>query len=323
MGHRRVFLRIIQQARRLQEYLLFGSADQTQSTCSNPLRTLGGVAHNQYGFPEARRLFLDSSGIRQNQVTGRKEVVEIKNLQRFNDSNPIATIQFFMSGGAHYRIHVDWIDGLKVFSLVHQATDCPEHIMHGLAKVLAPMRRNKNESTTTRPFKVLVPIIVHHGCRKRIYAGISRYINPRIVLSLIKEILPRLLRWRKVILRNQINGLAVELLRKRRFQIVSSEPRLYVPHGNLKIEAREGGGKTRSCITMHQHHIRLIAFKDVFHAEQNKRRNIKERLARPHYGEVIIRMDVKHSQHLRQHFSVLPSYANLNLKLRTRFKLVY
>ena len=68
--------------------------------------------------------------------------MKVQHLQRVDDAQPIEAIQLLMGRLPHEWVHVYGVDGLGVGVLLHHTSDCAEHTVHRLAKVLTTMRRD-------------------------------------------------------------------------------------------------------------------------------------------------------------------------------------
>ena len=55
---------------------------------------------------------------------------------------PVEAVKLLVRRLADERVHVDGVDRLGVGMLLHHAADGAEHAVHGLAEVLAAVRRD-------------------------------------------------------------------------------------------------------------------------------------------------------------------------------------
>ena len=60
-----------------------------------------------------------------------QEVVEVQNIQRFDDMDSIIVTQIFVCDFTHDRIHVNRINCLHIRMLIHYTADCLKHVTHG------------------------------------------------------------------------------------------------------------------------------------------------------------------------------------------------
>lgn len=146
MAHGLVLVLIAEQAAELAvDHVLLGS-DEFQCAGGHALGALRGVAHDKHRLAQARGLLLDAAGVREDKVARRQEVVEVENLERVDDVQPVEAVQLLVGGLADERVHVDGVDRLGVGMLLHHAADGSEHAVHGLAQVLAAVRRDEDEA---------------------------------------------------------------------------------------------------------------------------------------------------------------------------------
>lgn len=129
-------------------------ADELQRACRHTLGTFGGVAHDEYGLAQARRLLLDAAGVGQDEVARGHEVVEVEHLERVDDVKSVEAVELLMSCLTDERVHVDGVDRLGVGVLLHHAADGAEHAVHGLAQVLAAVRRDEDEAGALGPLQL-------------------------------------------------------------------------------------------------------------------------------------------------------------------------
>lgn len=121
--------------------VLFG-ADELQCAGGHALRTLGGVTHDEHRLAQARGLLLDAARVGEDEVARGHEVMEVENLERVDDVQAVEAVELLVGGLSDERVHVDGVDSLGVGMLLHHAADGAEHPVHGLAQVLAAVRRD-------------------------------------------------------------------------------------------------------------------------------------------------------------------------------------
>ena len=73
----------------------------------------------------------------------------IKNINRFNNMNPIASSQLFLCCFAHNWIHMNRIHSLAIRMLLKNSSNRSKHVMHRLTKIFSPMSSNKNKYRIT------------------------------------------------------------------------------------------------------------------------------------------------------------------------------
>ena len=127
----------------------------------------------------------------------------------------------------------------------------------------------------------------------------------------------------KGILADDRNSLSVEFFRIWAVYVVSSQPRLNMPHWNLQIETSKSRNKCCAGISMHQNHIWLYFFKYSLDLIQNLSRYIEQSLALFHDCQVVIRNNVEYVQNLLKHFLVLASHANYRFDCRSALQFIY
>lgn len=148
-------------------------ADELQRTGTHALGTLGGVAHDEYGLAQTRRLLLDAARVCQDEVARGHEVVEVEHLERVDDVKSVEAVELLVGGLADERVHVDGVDCLCVRMLLHHAADGAEHAVHGLAKVLAAVGRDEDEAGALRPLELGMGVPLAHGGAQGVDAGVA------------------------------------------------------------------------------------------------------------------------------------------------------
>ena len=117
-------------------------AHELERSSGHTLGALGCVAHDEHWLAQARGLLLDATGIGEDEMARGHEVVEVENLERVDDVQAVEAVELLMSRLADERVHVDGVDRLGVGVFLHHAADGAEHAVHGLAQVLAAVRRD-------------------------------------------------------------------------------------------------------------------------------------------------------------------------------------
>lgn len=219
------------------DYVLLG-ADELKRAGGNALGALGGVAHDEHRLAQTRGLFLDAAGVGEDEVARGHEVVEVENLERVDDMQAVEAVELFVRRLTDEWVHVDGVDRLGVGALLHHAADGAEHAVHGLAQVLAAVRRNEDEAGALRPLELGVGVALAHGGAQGVDAGVAGDPDLRFRLAFAEQVLLARLRGCEIVLAEDVHGLAVELLRPRAVDVVRAKARLDMPHGNLQVEAR-------------------------------------------------------------------------------------
>lgn len=290
-------------------------ADELQRAGRHALGALGGVAHDEYRLAQARGLLLDAARVGEDEVARRHEVVEVEHLERIDDVQTVEAVELLVRGLADERVHVDGVDRLGVGVLLHNAADGAEHAVHGLAQVLAAVRRDEYESGALRPLELGVGIALAHGGAQGVDAGVAGDPDLGLWLALVEKVLPARLRGSEVVLAHDVYRLAVELLGPGTVDVVRAQAGLDVPHGDLKVEARECGGEAGRCVAVDQDHVGFLAFEDGLELEQHVARNVEQRLARPHDSQVMVGRNIEDAQHLVEHLAVLARHGHDGLEL--------
>lgn len=298
-------------------------ADELQRAGGHALGTLRGVAHDEHRFAQARSLLLDAAGVGEDEVARGHEVVEVENLERVDDVKSVEAVELLVRRLADERVHVDGVDCLCVRMLLHHAADGAEHAVHGLAQVLAAVRRDEDEAGALRPLELGVGVALAHGGAQGVNAGVSGDPDPGLGLALPEQVLLARLRRGEVVLAHDVDGLAVELLRPGAVDVVRAQARLYVAHRDLQVEARERGGEAGRCVPVDQDHVGLLVLEDGLELEKHVARNVEQRLSRLHDRQVVVGSHVEDAQHLVEHLAVLAGHGHDGLELiRARLQLV-
>ena len=172
-AHRRVLVRVGEQARELPVDDVLVGAHELERAGRHTLGALGGVAHDEYRLAQARGLLLDAARVGEDEVARRHEVVEVEHLERVDDVEPVEAVQLLVRRLADERVHVDGVDSLGVWVLLHHAADGAEHAVHGLAQVLAAVRRDEDEAGALRPLELGVGVALAHSGAQGVDAGVS------------------------------------------------------------------------------------------------------------------------------------------------------
>lgn len=208
-------------------------ADELQRAGCHALGALRGVAHDEHRLAKARGLLLDAARVGEDEVARRHEVVEVENLERVDDVEPVEAVELLVGSLADERVHVDGVDRLCVRMLLHHAADGSEHAVHGLAQVLAAVRRDEDEARALRPVELGVGVALAHGGAQGVYAGVAGNPDLGLGLALGEKVLLAGLRGGEVVLAHDVDGLAVELLGPGAVDVVRAQAGLDVPHGDL------------------------------------------------------------------------------------------
>lgn len=237
MAHGLVLVLIAEQAAELAVDRFLLGAHELQRAGGNALGALGGVSHDEHRLAQTRRLLLDSAGVGEDEVARGHEIVKVENLERVDDVKAIEAVQLLVRRFADERVHVDGVDRLGVGLLLHHAADSAEHAVHGLAQILAAVRRDEDEAGALRPGELGVGVAIAHGGAQGVDAGVSGDPDLRLGLALAEQVLSARLRRGEVVLAHDVDGLAIKLLRPGAVDIVRAQAGFHMSHGDLKVEA--------------------------------------------------------------------------------------
>lgn len=252
MAHGLVLGLIAEQAAELAvDYVLLG-ADELQRAGGHALGALGGVAHDEHRLAQTRGLLLDAAGVGEDEVARGHEVVEVENFERVDDVKAIEAVQLLVRRLADERVHVDGVDRLGVGVLLHHAADGAEHAVHGLAQVLAAVRRDEDEAGAFGPLELGVGVPLAHGGAQGVDAGVPGDPDLGFGLALVEQVLLARLRRGKIVLAHDVDGLAVELLGPGAVDVVRAQACLDVTHGDLQVEAGKRRGEASRCVSVDQ-----------------------------------------------------------------------
>lgn len=324
MAHGLVLGLIAEQAAELAvDYVLLGT-DELQRAGGHALGALGGVAHHEHRLAKARGLLLDATGVGEDEVARGHEVVEVEHLERVDDVQAVEAVELLVRGLADERVHVDRVDRLGVRVLLHHAADGAEHAVHGLAQVLAAVRRDEDEAGALRPLELWMGVALAHGCAQGVDARVAGDPDLGLRLALVQKVLPTGLSGCEIVLAHDVDRLAVELLGPGAVDVVRAQARLDVAHGNLQVEACERRGEAGRGVAVHEHHVGPLVLEDELELEQHVARHVEQRLARLHDRQVMVGSHVEDAQHLVEHLAVLAGHGHDSLELiRARLQLIY
>ena len=323
MAHALVLGLIAEQAAELAVDDVLLGADELQRAGGDSLGALGGVAHHEHRLAQARGLLLDAARVGEDEVARRHEVVEVEHLERVDNMQAVEAVELLVGGISDERVHVDGVDRLGVGVLLHHAADGAEHAVHGLAQVLAAVRRDEDEAGALGPLELGVGVALAHGGAQRVDAGIAGNPDLGLRLVLVQQVLPTRLRRGEVVLTHDVDGLAVELLRPGAVDVVRAQAGLDVSNGNLQVEARERRREAGRGVAVHEHDVGPLVLEDRLELEQHVARHVEQRLARLHDRQVVVGRHAEDAQHLVEHLAVLAGHGDDGLELiRTSLQLV-
>lgn len=173
MAHGLILGLIAEQATKLAVDDVLLGADELQRAGGHALGALGGIAHDEHRLAQARGLLLDAARVGEDEVASRHEVVEVEHLERVDDVQAVEAVQLLVRRLADERVHVDGVDRLGVGVLLHHSADGAEHAVHGLAQVLAAVRRDEDEAGALGPLELRVGVALAHGGAQGIDARVA------------------------------------------------------------------------------------------------------------------------------------------------------
>ena len=230
--------------------------------------------------------------------------------------------QLLVGSLSHDGIHVDRIDGLAFRMLVQHAADCPEHMVHRFAQILAAVGRNENQFAVANPVQLRMRIVVPDSMLHGVDDGITRDIDGFRIFTFLDKVIRCQLCRGEVVLRHDANGLPVELLRVGRIDIVGAEAGFYMSDRNLKIEAGKSRHEGCGGVAMNKDHIGFLFFQYFPDPVQNIGRDIEQGLTVFHDVQIIVWNNVEGFQYLIQHLTVLGGNAYHGLNPFPCFQLV-
>lgn len=290
-------------------------ADELQRAGGNALGALGGVAHDEHRLAQARGFLLDAAGVGEDEVARRHEVVEVEHLERVDDVQAVEAVELLVRRLADERVHVDRVDSLGVGVLLHHAADGAEHAVHGLSQVLAAVRRDEDEAGALGPVELRMGVAFAHGGAQGVDAGVSGYPDLGLGLALAEQVLLTGLRGGEVVLADDVDGLAVKLLRPGAIDVVRAQAGLDVAHGDLQVEAGERCGEAGRGVTVDQDDVGPLVLEDGLELDQHVARHVEQRLTRLHDRKVVVGSHVEDAQHLVEHLAVLAGHGHDGLEL--------
>lgn len=315
MAHGLVLGPIAEQSAELAVDDVLLGADELQRASGHALGALGGVAHDEHRLAQARGLLLYAARVGEDEVARGHEVVEVEHLERVDDVQAVEAVEFLVRRLADERVHMDGVDRLGVGVFLHHAADGAEHAVHGLAKVLAAMRRDEDEARALSPLELGMGIALAHGGAKRVYAGVAGNPDLGLGLALAEQVLLAGLSGGEVVLAHDVYRLAVELLGPGAVDVARAQAGLDVPHRDLQVEACECGGKAGRGVAVNQDHVGPLVLEDGPELEQHVARDVKQRLARLHDRQVVVGSHTEDAQHLVEHLAVLARHGHDGLEL--------
>lgn len=315
LAHRCILLFIGEQTAKLAVDDVLLGADELQRAGCHALGALRGVAHDEHRLAQTRCLLLDAARVGEDEVAGGHKVVEVEHLERVDDVQAIKAVQFLMRRLADERVHVDGVDSLGVGVLLHHAADGAEHAVHGLAQVLAAVRRDEDEAGTHRPLELGMGVSLAHGGAQGVDARVAGDPNLGFGLTLPEQVLLARLRGCEVVLAHDVDRLAVELLRPGAVDVVRAQARLDVTHGDLQVEAGKRRGEASRCVSVDQDDVGPLVLEHGPELEQHVACHVEQRLTRLHDGQVVVGSHTEDAQHLVEHLAVLARHGHDGLEL--------
>lgn len=315
MAHRLVLSLVREKTAELAVDDVLLGADELQRAGGHALGALRGVAHDEHRLAKTRCLLLDAARVGEDEVAGGHEVVEVEHLERVDDVKPVEAVELLVRRLTDERVHVDGVDRLGVGVLLHHAADGAEHSVHGLAQVLAAVRRDEDEAGALSPLELGMGVALAHGGAQGVDAGVAGDPDLRFRLALVEQVLLGRLRGGEVVLAHDVDDLTVELLRPGTVDVVRAQAGLDVPHGDLQVEACECGGEAGRGVSVDQDDVGPLVLEDGLELDQHVARHVEQSLARLHDRQVVVGCHVEDAQHLVEHLAVLAGHGHDGLEL--------
>lgn len=189
MAHGRILPLIGEQTTELAVDDVLLGAHELQRAGRHALGALGGVSHDEYRLAQTRGLLLNAAGVGEDEVARGHEVMEVEHLERVDDVQAVEAVELLVRRLADDRVHVDGVDRLGVGVLLHHAADGAEHAVHGLAQVLAAVRRDEDEAGALSPLELGMGIALAHGGAKRVDTGVAGDPDPGLGFALAEQVL--------------------------------------------------------------------------------------------------------------------------------------
>ena len=175
-------------------------------------------------------------------------------------------------------IHMDGINDLQVFVLIHNALDGPEHMIHGLAQIFAAVSSQHDQPAASSPIQFWMGIVLSNRGFQRINGSITGHINGVGDFSFLQKVVAGCFGGGKIILGDNTHSQPVKFLRIGGIDVVGTKPGFHMAHRNLQIEAGEGSDKGGGSVAVNQHDIRLFGFQHGLDPLQNIGGDIKQSL---------------------------------------------
>ena len=197
---------------------------------------------------------------------------------------------------------------------VYNLQNCVHDVLHGLAVVFPAMTGHDNDALSRKieavqlrdsKLEILIYCVAHRVDGR--VAGNEHVSHDRLA----PEILRVRLRGRKMKIRDIADQRPVHLLREGRVLVPRAKTGFHMADLHLVVKCRQGSGKRRGRVAVHQNKVRLLFLEDLLHAEKRLRRDRGERLPLFHDIEVKICLEVKDFHDRVQHLAVLAGQADV------------
>ncbi|MND78928.1 hypothetical protein D3C80_706490 [compost metagenome] len=313
MAHHLVGQLVIQQANCFGDYGLVTGADQAYGASFDGGRALCGIAHAEHWLAQGGRLFLNATGVGQDQVALLHQVDERQIILRLDQVHVVEPLEVAIDRLLHIGVEVHRIDDLHVIPLGQhrqRLADALETITMVLTAVagyqdqlLALVKEGEAGSQLYFHAHVLVDAMgyLDQGVDHRVTSdedGLGGDVFH-------DEVFQRTDGRGVVLVGNPPGQAAHPLFRPGRVDIAGAQAGFNVTHRDAVIVGRQGRGKGGGGVTVYQNAIRLELGKHRFQPLQDGGGDIGQILSRLHDVEVIVRLDLEQIEHLVQHLSVL------------------
>ena len=220
---------------------------------------------------------------------------------------------------ADVRVHVAGIDHPDVrISLAKRAYGRID-LSQSLALIFPPVRGQQEDAVPVGPSQRLMVIRLAFGELQRVDGRVSGHDDLLFPDVLLQKVVPAGRCRGKVKVSHAGDELTVHLLRIRGILMISTQPCLDMPDGDLLIERGERGCEGRRGIAVDQDHVGLLILQHRCQPLQDVAGDAVQGLAVLHDVQIMIGLDLECLQHAVQHLSVLGADADDALQLGMLF----
>ena len=161
-----------------------------------------------------------------------------------------------------------------------------------------------------RPLELGIGIALAHGGVKRVDTGGADDPDLGLGHALAEQVQLARLRGGEIVLADDVDGLAAELLRPGAVDVVHTKAGLDVSHGDLRAEAGERGGESGRGVSTDKHNIGPFALEDRLKLQHHVKCHVEQRLPRLHDRQIVVWCNVEDAQYLVEHLAVLTGHGH-------------